>query len=424
METIFALATAPGKAGVSIVRISGPRASDALQELGCAVPINGRGLRTIRDEQGAIIDQALILHFERGKSFTGDEVVEIQGHGSPAVVKKLLRRLAQIEGLRLAEPGEFTRQAFENGQLDLTQVEGLRDLIDAETEAQRLQAQQIMDGSVRDLANDLRSGLIGVSALFTSAIDFSEEDIPEDVITQAEMQLDAIINVLCDQISGAGIAEKIRDGFEVAIVGAPNAGKSTLLNRLAGREAAIVSDIPGTTRDLLEIHMDLNGLAVSFIDTAGLREASDEIEAIGVQRALDRAEKSDLRVILDTGVNLNIQSREDDIILRAKADINPSENGISGKTGFGVVEMLAKIEAILSQRARKASLIAHERQRLALVQAKKDLEEAQQILLSDGDVTLVAELVNLAMRQLDIITGKVDVETVLGEIFSRFCIGK
>lgn len=424
METIFALATAPGKAGVSVVRISGPRATDALRELGCAVPANGRGLRSLRDEKGEVIDQALILHFEKGKSFTGHEIIEIQGHGSPAVIKKILRRLAKIDGLRLAESGEFTRQAFENGRLDLTQVEGLRDLIEAETEAQRVQAQRIMDGSVSHLTNDLRAKLIEVSALFTSAIDFSEEDIPEDIIMQAEVQIDEIIDILCNQISGAEIAEKIRDGFEVAIVGAPNAGKSTLLNRLAGREAAIVSDIPGTTRDALEIHLDLNGLAVSFIDTAGLRETSDEIEVIGIQRALDRAEKSDLRVILDTEENLNIQPREDDIILRAKADIGPVKNGISGKTGFGVADMLTKIEEILSQRAQKGSLIAHERQRLALVQAKNDLEEAQEILLSGGDVTLVAELVNLAMRQLDIITGKVDIEIVLGEIFSRFCIGK
>jgi len=286
MDTIFALATARGKAGVSIVRVSGPLAWASAAHFGVVNLVARQPkLARLTGSDGGLIDEALVLSFDDGQSFTGEQVVEFQVHGSPAIVAALLSELGSLDGLRLAEPGEFTRRALENGQLDLARVEGLADLIDAETEAQRKQALRVFSGALGKKADGWRTDLIRAAALLEATIDFADEDVPVDVTPEVTALVSGVRGELELEAQGVKAAERIRDGFEVAIVGPPNAGKSTLLNALAGREAAITSSVAGTTRDVIEVRMDLNGLPVTFLDTAGLRETTDEVEAVGVQRA-------------------------------------------------------------------------------------------------------------------------------------------
>src|SRR6056297_1302530 len=323
METIFALSTAPGKAGIAVIRLSGPAVAAAAVALCGALPgPRQASLRVLRDGEGARLDEAVILYFPEGASFTGEPVLELQTHGSPAVISALLRLLSTLPGLRPAEPGEFTRRALSNGRLDLTQVEALSDLIESETEAQRRQAVRALSGDLGRMCARWRKDLIRAVALLEATIDFAEEDIPDTLMPEVDGLLAGVIADLKSQISGRHIAERIRDGFEVAIIGAPNVGKSTLLNRLAGRDAAITSEHAGTTRDVIEVRMDLNGLPVTFLDTAGLRETEDQIETLGIERAQDRARKADLRVCLGEDVaEFSGLFSADDILLTPKADL-------------------------------------------------------------------------------------------------------
>lgn len=424
MDTIFALATAHGKAGVAVVRVSGPLVGRVCDHFGVSVRAGGRSLRRLRNQAGEILDEALLLHFNEGESFTGEEVLELHLHGSRAVVSSVMAELESIDGLRLADAGEFTRRAFENGQLDLTQVEALADLIDAETEAQRLQAQRVFSGELREKADSWREQLLQISALFTAGIDFADEEIPDDVADQAVALMETLIADVAKHQSDSINSERIRDGFEVAILGAPNAGKSTLLNRIAGREAAIVSDVAGTTRDVIEVQMDLRGLPVTFLDTAGLRETDDQIETIGVERAIERAKNADLRVFLlsDDPIS-DLDPMNEDIVIKGKNDISGG-NGVSGLTGAGVDELLSGIGDILSRRVGGGGLAIRERHRHALRSAENDLREAKEIFSAEGDAVLASELVNAAIRAMDTMVGRVDVESVLGQIFSSFCVGK
>ncbi|MFT6075012.1 MAG: tRNA modification GTPase, partial [Yoonia sp.] len=250
------------------------------------------------DASGELLDEALILCFDAGKSFTGEEVVELQLHGSPAVVSAVMRVLGSNSELRQAEAGEFTRRALENGRLDLAEVEGLADLIDAETESQRKQAVRVFSGALGALADGWRTKLIRAAALLEATIDFADEEVPFDVTPEVRELLDSVASEMQREADGVRAAERVRDGFEVAIIGAPNVGKSTLLNMLAGRDVAITSEIAGTTRDVIEVRMDLNGLPVTLLDTAGLRETDDIVEGLGVARAQERAERADLRIHL------------------------------------------------------------------------------------------------------------------------------
>jgi tRNA modification GTPase len=424
-DTIFALASARGKAGVAVMRVSGPQAHGALARL-CAVPAARQAALRQLVWQGQVLDEALVLVFDEGASFTGEASVELQVHGSLGVIKALTQALAAI-GLRPAEAGEFTRRALENGRLDLAQVEGLADLIDAETEAQRRQALRVLSGAVGKRAEGWRKDLIRAGALVEATIDFADEDVPVDVTPEVLGLIDGLLTDLRREIAGTSVAERVRDGFEVAILGAPNAGKSTLLNALAGREAAITSEIAGTTRDVIEVRMDLDGLAVTLLDTAGLRETADRVEQIGVTRALERAGAADLRVfLLDHPTETLLMSpRAGDIVVQGKADLRPGPDAVSGRTGQGLDQLMARISAVLVGKAASAGVMTRERHRVAMIRAVEAMESARhQVQGPGGAAELVALDLRRAARALDVLVGRVDTEDLLDEIFASFCIGK
>ncbi len=427
MDTIYALATARGRSGLAVVRISGPGAFAAGLALCGSLPAaRVAGLRRLT-WGGELLDEALVLSFAGGASFTGETVVELHCHGGPAVVGAVLRALSAQPGLRLAEPGEFTRRALENGVLDLAQVEGLADLIDAETEAQRKQAVRVLSGSVGQKVDGWRRDLIRAGALLEATIDFADEDVPVDVSPEVLTLIDGLMADLGREAAGVSAAERIRDGFEVAIVGAPNAGKSTLLNQLAGREAAITSEIAGTTRDVIEVRMEIAGLPVTFLDTAGLRDTEDRLERAGIERALARAEAADLRLFLVDGSALPLVPEGDDLVVLGKADTISGVSGltVSGKTGAGVPELMARIGEILEVRVGSAGALVRERHRVAVTTAIAALAESRaEVVRPDSRVELAAEHLRRAIRALDALVGRVDVDDLLGEIFASFCIGK
>ena len=425
MNTIFALASAQGRAGVSVIRLSGPDAKEVVGKFVSNLPKNRvAGLRVLIDDTGEPLDHALVLCFDCPRSFTGDDVVELHLHGSIAVVQSVLRVLGDSGLARLAEPGEFTRRALENGRMDLAQVEGLADLIESETEAQRKQALRVVTGHLGALVEKWRSSLIRAAALIEATIDFVDEDVPVDVTPEVRELLRGVKSDLLKEIAGSKIAERIRVGFEVAIVGAPNAGKSTLLNAMAGREAAITSDIAGTTRDVIEVRMDLKGLPVTILDTAGLRDGQDAVEVIGIKRALERAGDADLRVFL-AGDNevLPLIQQPDDIRVTPKAELTGA--GVSGVTGQGVSELLDEIQQILEQRSSQAGLATHERHRIAMQSTLTALEVVLPLVdLGPEHYDIAAEELRTAIRSLEALVGRIDVENLLDEIFSSFCLGK
>jgi len=429
MDTIFALASARGKAGIAVIRVSGPDAFAVVRALAGPLPDSRRfGLRKLYGSDGRLLDEALILCFEEGHSFTGETVVELHVHGGVASVSAILHELAESKQTRPAEAGEFTRRALENERLDLAQVEGLADLIDAETEMQRRQAVRVLSGALGVLADGWRTKLIRAAALLEATIDFADEDVPVDVRPEVEALIGQAKLSLESEARGAQVSERIRDGFEVAIVGPPNVGKSTLLNVLAGRQAAITSEVAGTTRDVIEVRMDLRGLPVTFLDTAGLRAAQDKVEAIGVERALERANSADLRVFLSDGDTeySGLRLDADDILIRGKSDLASTPgDGVSGKTGEGVSKLVDRIAAILEMRAASPGTATRERHRIAIEEAILALESAEAEVNDGPDRTeFAAEALRTAIRALDSLVGMVDVENILDEILSSFCIGK
>ncbi len=428
MDTIFALASAQGKAGVAVIRLSGPVARTAAEKItGGPLPPRGMNLRTLRDADGARLDDGLILTFQAPASFTGEDVAELQIHGSTAAVNAVMRCLSETDGLRLAEPGEFTRRALENGKMDLTQVEGLADLIDAETEAQRKQAQTILAGELGNLAERWRRDLIRAASLLEAVIDFADEEVPTDVTPEVRQLILGVSTELQREADSVRIAERIRTGFEVAIVGLPNAGKSTLLNALAGREAAITSEYAGTTRDVIEVRMDLAGLPVTLLDTAGLRDTEDHVENLGIALAKKRAEAADLRVFLtDDPSELGVEMRSDDIQVRPKADLQQGVTlGVSGKTGQGIDELISNISCVLGERTTSHGIATRERHRISLIKAKEALTVTMSVLESGPDLyDIAAEELRTAIRALEVLVGRIGVEDLLDEIFSSFCLGK
>jgi tRNA modification GTPase len=443
-DTIFAPATAPGRAAVAVVRLSGPRAGEALSALAGRRPAPRRAaVRKLKDAVGRVLDEALVLWMPGPASYTGEDSAELHLHGGPAVVAGVLEALAGL-GLRLAEPGEFTRRAFENGRLDLAQAEGVADLIEAETEAQRRQALDQLDGALGRAREAWRSDLVEALALFEAAVDFPDEDLPEDVAARARPAIERLLTALKSALEGVERAERVRDGYAIALIGAPNAGKSTLLNALSRREAAIVTATPGTTRDVIEVRLQLAGYKVILADTAGLRDTLDEVEAEGVRRARRRAEAADLRLWVVDGAGVEASPAPDalrpgDLCLVAKADLPAgaaAARALAEAAALGLephrlsahrAEDIAALEAVLSQHVIAALGSAEPpsatrlRHAALLAEAVQRLESA---LGLSAEPELAAEDVRLAARALDRITGKIGPEDVLDRIFSTFCIGK
>ncbi len=432
-KTIYALASAPGRSGVSVFRISGPEAKTALKALGVEKSLEPRlaTLVTLRKEK-KIIDQAIALSFPAPNSFTGEDVVELHTHGSRAVAKLLLEALNGISGLRLAEAGEFARRAFLNGKLDLAQAEGLADLIDAETTSQHRQATRQFTGGTTQRVETLREKILEPLALLEAYIDFPDEEIPESVLTETQKHVMSLSDEIRGLLDDNAIGEKIREGLEIVIVGPPNAGKSSLLNALAKRDAAIVSAEAGTTRDLIEVQMEIAGYAVTLVDTAGLRETENAIEAEGIHRARTRANEADLALYLQDIDKINHFDRNslgtDYLLIGTKSDLytpQPSSASplyISTKTGAGLDELVAALTQKIESRmeAHASPLITRARHREALKLALQSLEK----FTMNAPLELACEELRLAARAIGRITGKVAVDDVLDLVFSRFCIGK
>lgn len=429
--TIVALSSGAGRAGVAVVRVSGERVQFAIETIAGSLPEARKAVyRALRDPDGAIIDHGLVLFFPAPASFTGEDVVEFHIHGSRAVLSRLLSVLTALPGLRLAEAGEFTRRAFEAGKLDLAAVEGLADLINSETEWQRKQALRQMEGALGQAAGEWRSALIRAMVLLEAEIDFSDEgDVGGPLIADAVAIARGVLGSLRVALGSFATGERVREGFVVVLAGPPNAGKSSLLNALARRDVAIVSPIAGTTRDAIEVRLDLGGIPVVLVDTAGLRESADEIEAEGVRRARLRAANADLVLRLrspdseperqDTGTT--------GIAVATKLDLGgsarPGEIGVSAVSGAGLPELIELIASRLGQLGQtEPALVTRERQRVAAAEAAAAIERAA--LLPHEQPELIAEELRLAVRALERLIGKVDVEDVLDSLFSGFCIGK
>ncbi|MBB6308720.1 tRNA uridine-5-carboxymethylaminomethyl(34) synthesis GTPase MnmE [Xanthobacter tagetidis] len=429
-DTIFALSSGRPPSGVAVVRLSGPAAGDAVRALlGDLPPPRFARYGALRDPaRGEVLDRALVLFFPGPASTTGEDVAELHLHGGRAVVAAVLRVLGALPGLRPAEAGEFTRRAFARGKMDLAEVEGLADLVAAETEAQRRQALALASGALSRRIADWRAGLVQALALVEASIDFSDEgDVPDDLVAEAQAVIGPLAADVAAALSDADRGERVRAGLTVAIAGPPNAGKSTLLNRLAGREAAIVSPVPGTTRDVLEVHLELAGQAVLLLDTAGLRESVDMVEQEGVRRALARAEAADLVLWLSEAGEPPPAALARAIRVRTKADLGGGVPdgwiGLSTHTGEGVEALLACLETEAEGLAGgEPALVSRERQRLALAEAAGHLSRAAGDF--GGQEELRAEELRLAARALDRVIGRVDVEDVLDALFVTFCIGK
>lgn len=439
--TIFALSSAPGRAGVSVVRISGPRAGEAIDALAPPRPKpRAAALRSIRDPgTEEVLDQGLVLWFPAPRSETGEDMAELHLHGGPAIVRAVLACLARQTGCRLAEPGEFARRAFEHGKIDLAEAEGLADLIEAETEAQRRQAMRQMGGALSALYEGWRSEVIAASALVESAIDFSDEaDVAADAVARAHAMVSELAPRIRAHLDDDRRGEILREGFRVVLAGPPNVGKSSLLNALARRDAAIVSEEAGTTRDVIEVRLDLEGLLVIVSDTAGIRDATGPIELEGIRRTLAHADEADVVVWLSdasapepASLPPELAARGDGILFVANksdlADTQAIPTGampVSAKTGAGIDLLASRLAEIVRDRigVSQSPAITRARYRQHLNNCVAALEAF--LAGTPADIELRAEELRTAAHALGRITGRVDVEDVLGAIFARFCIGK
>ena len=451
-ETIFALASAPGRAGVAVFRVSGPGAARAFVDLTRrALPPPRRAVRVhlCSPATGEVLDDGLGLWFPAPKSFTGEDVAEFQLHGGRAVEAAITEALRGLEGLRLAEPGEFTRRAFENGKFELTAAEGLADLVNAETEAQRRQARRQLEGELGAIYEGWRGRLIEALAHYEAVIDFTDEELPADLSRKVNHKMLGLKEEIAQHLDDKRRGERLRDGIYIAIIGAPNVGKSSLLNALARRDAAIVAETAGTTRDVVEVHLDLGGYPVIVADTAGLREAADGVESEGIRRAEARAAEADIRLALfDITLWPELDAKtlalvnDDTVPILNKADLlgpgqGPGVPGVPGvkvrvggrpvviasaKTGAGMAELLECLETMVSNRIELAGSPA-----LTRARHRDALEESVDALsrfAGASEEALAAEDLRLAARALGRITGRVEVDDILDVIFRDFCIGK
>lgn len=444
-KTIYALSTVYGKSGVAVIRISGPSALQAVTRM---TDIDVSGIKPryayfskISDiDSRETLDQSLVLYFKGPYSFTGEDIVEFQTHGSKAVINSLMENLSRLPDFRLAEPGEYSRRAFYNGKMDLTEAEGLADLIDSETTEQQKYAMRQMEGGLKNLYEDWRTRLVKILAHLEAFIDFPDEDIPSSVMSDMKNTVFKLEDEINQHLNGDSIGERLREGFRVVIIGSPNAGKSSLLNAIVKRDAVIVSDIAGTTRDAIDIHLDLNGYPVMFTDTAGLRETGEEIEKKGIDIAYSKIHDADLVICLFDASLDNVQVfdkirnsfKNRALFVANKSDklspeqcSNLKKSGclvISAKYKDGVDELLQKIGDNIKERftSNSSLLITRRRYREAL----KDVVDNLQAFGFDKEIELTAEDIRLAARALGKITGRIEVDEVLDKIFGDFCIGK
>ena len=429
-DTIHALATAPGKAGIAVIRVSGDAADRICRTLCGALPRpRVATLRDLRDADGALIDTGLVLRFGAGASFTGEPVIEFQVHGGPAIVRAVLAAIYATGLSRPAEAGAFTRRALNAGRMDLTQVHGLADALEAETELQRIAAMRRLSGATGNRFRAWRRTLVEVAARLEATIDFADEDLPDDILAGLADRLDAVADDLSSQIEGYAAARALRTGFEIAVIGPPNVGKSSLINMLSGRDTSIVSDVPGTTRDVVEARIDIAGIPVTFLDTAGLRDATDPVETLGIDRARTRARDADLRLHLSDEDNWQTRdlATPSDLFLRTKSDtasrVVSDAIPVSTRLPDGVDALLAALEATLSSKVHGLSEIS----RAYELESFRKGEHALRVAIaciSNADVEIVLDEVYVGIRKLDQVVGTVDVENLLDEIFSSFCIGK
>ncbi len=442
--TIYALSTGPGVSGVAIIRVSGQNTSKVIKTLtGSKLPkARVATLRKIQNiDSLELIDEGLILWFPGPQSYTGEDMAEIHIHGGKAVILAVQNEIAKMENCRLAEPGEFTKLAFQNGKINLLKAESVADLISAETEIQRLQAIKIMQGKSSDKFNEIREKLLKLLSFVEAKIDFPDEDLPEENLKRIKKDSLDVINEIDKILNDQKVGEIIREGFKIAIVGPTNAGKSSLLNNLSNREVAIVSEIAGTTRDVVETHLNIDGYPVIISDTAGIRDSKDEIEKKGVKLALKRAENADLKLVvvdaksIDISPFLNDLLKGNAILVVNKLDLikNKLDNDVSKfdhvlislKENLNIDKLISKIKNNLKKRfiSEEDILITRERHRQNLVQCTEHLKN----FLNKNDkkdFDKAAEDLRLAIRHLGMIVGKVDVEEILGSIFNDFCIGK
>jgi tRNA modification GTPase len=432
-QTIFALSSGRPPSAIAMVRVSGPQAGAALSALAGKIPPPRMATRVLlRDAEGQPIDDAVVLWFPGPASATGEDVAEFHVHGGRAVLAALFAALSAIDHVRAAEPGEFTRRAFENAKLDLTEAEGLDDLIHADTDRQRRQALRHLKGGLGDKARDWRAQIIEAAALIEAGIDFSDEaDVPTELIAPALAKIRALLGEIQEVLAAQGKSERLRDGLVVAIAGPPNVGKSTLMNALARREVAIVSPHAGTTRDIIEVQLDLDGYPVTVIDTAGIRATDDPVEQEGVRRARARAAEADLVLWLVDGTR---EERAPDgaapaWIVRNKIDLgaasaNAAQFAISASRGDGVPELIAALVEFARGYfgSDEGALIGRARQRILLQQTEASLQRSIDAV-GEGE-ELAAEDLRLAAQSLGRLLGRVDVEDILDVIFREFCIGK
>ena len=442
--TIYALSSGPGISGVAIVRVSGPSASEVIRLLtGKEIPKpRMASLRKINNiNTSELIDEGIIIWFPGPESYTGEDMAEIHIHGSKAVVSALQNEISKIKSCRLAEPGEFTKVAFQNGKINLLKAESIADLISAETEIQRLQAVKIMRGKSSEKFNELREKLLKILSFVEAKIDFPDEDLPEDNLKKIKQESADVLNEINKILNDQKVGEIIREGFKIAIVGPTNAGKSSLLNNLSNREVAIVSEIAGTTRDVVETHLNIDGYPVIISDTAGIRESKDEIEKKGIRLSLKKAENADLKLVvvdaksIDLSGFLNDLLKNDAILVVNKSDLIKDKLDpeilklnhvlISLKDNSNIDELIRKIKNYLRDKfiTEEDILITRERHRQHLVQCVDHLKNFLD-KNSKKDFDKAAEDLRLATRHLGMIVGKVDVEEILGSIFNDFCIGK
>jgi tRNA modification GTPase len=422
--TIFALSSGRPPAAISVVRISGPKAHDAGRLIAGDLPApRMASVRELRNPaSGELLDEALVLRFDGPASSTGEDSVEFQCHGGRAVIDAVLGVLASLDGLRAAQPGEFTRRAFESGRIDLTEAEGLADLIEAETESQRKAALALAEGGLRKQVADWQNRLLGLSAEAERAIDYDEDD--QGVDPALSRECGALAAELRAWLERPRV-ERLKDGVKVVVAGPPNAGKSSLLNAIAGEERAIVTAVPGTTRDHIEVPLSLGGVPILLTDTAGLRESADSVEAIGVERAARLVEVADVLLWLSEAADAPDHPRL--IRVHAKADLAGREtapegsSAVSSVTGDGLSELLRRTEALARNLLPAEDAIALNRRQAAQLE---DARDALEHALGARDPVLIAEDLRLARAAFDRLTGRAGVEDVLDALFSRFCLGK